>query len=77
MGRPAPRFRLSWPFLLLVAGLVCIAAALFEAEVSISSTQAIARQAVRGYSSFAAWSFEEHFTESVRDDVQRALTGAA
>ena len=59
--------------MLLVAGLACIILALREAERSIRSNQSFAEQALRGYSSFAAWSFEEHFSEAVRVATQEVL----
>lgn len=73
MPRPLVRFRLSWPLLLLVAGLGCIVLALVEAQRSIRSNQSFADQALRGYGSFAAWSFEEHFSEEVRVATQEVL----
>ncbi len=75
MPRPPDRFRLSWPLLLLVAGLGCIVLALMEAERSVRSNEALAEQTLRGYSSFAAWSFEEHFTETIRVATQEVLGG--
>lgn len=75
MVRAAPRFRLSWPLLLLVGGLACIVLAIFEAQRSIGSNQALADQTLQGYSSFAAWSFEEHFSETIRVATQEVLGG--
>lgn len=73
MSPSSARIRAAWPLLLLLAGLACIVLALREATRSMRSNQAIADQALRGYGSFAAWSFEEHFSEAVRVATQEVL----
>ena len=75
MSPSSARIRAAWPLLLLLAGLACILLALREATRSMRSNQAIADQALRGYGSFAAWSFEEHFSEAVRVATQEVLGG--
>ncbi len=69
------RIRASWPLLLLVGGLACIALALVEAQRSIRSNRSVADNAVAAYSSVAAWSFQEHFSEAVRLAAQEVLGG--
>ena len=75
MSPASARIRAAWPLLLLVAGLACIVLALREAERSVRSNQELADQALRGYGSFAAWSFEEHFSEAIRVATQEVLGG--
>jgi signal transduction histidine kinase len=75
MLRSAPRLRAAWPLALLIGGLACIVLVLWQAQQSVRSNRALAQQALRGYSSFAAWSFEEHFSESIRVATQEVLGG--
>lgn len=73
MPRPSARLRVSWPLILLVAGLGCTVLALIETERSARSNQAVADRALMGYANFAAWSYQEHFSEAMRVAVQEAL----
>jgi len=73
MPRNAARFRLSWPLLLLVGGLACTVLALVETQRSARSNQAVADRALVGYANFAAWSYQEHFSEALRVAVQEVL----
>ncbi len=56
----------AWPLVLLLVGLACIGLSLAEAARSLRSNNAVAARAVFGYSAFAAWSFREHLTETLR-----------
>ena len=75
MSRSSARIRTAWPLLLLLAGLACIVLALMESQRSVRSNEALADQTLRGYSNFAAWSFQEHFSEAVRVATQEILGG--
>src|SRR5579872_6222295 len=76
MPRPSrPALRAGLPLLALAAGIICVLIALFEMQASIRSNRLLAGAALRGYASFAAWSYEEHFTESVRVAAQETLGG--
>ncbi|HEY3935708.1 MAG TPA: HAMP domain-containing sensor histidine kinase [Gemmatimonadales bacterium] len=76
MPRPSrPVLRSGWPLLALVAGVICVVIALVEMQASVRSNRLLARTALRGYASFAAWSYEEHFTETLRVAAQEILGG--
>jgi signal transduction histidine kinase len=47
--------------------------ALLEMQASVRSNRLLARQSLRGYASFATWSYEEHFTEALRVAAQEIL----
>ena len=65
--------RLGWPLILLLLGLGCIALALLEAQRSMKTNRTVAERALRGYASFAAWSYEEHLSEALRLTTREVL----
>jgi signal transduction histidine kinase len=65
--------RPSWPLVLLFLGLACIGLALGEAARTARSNRLVAERAVAGYSAFAAWSYREHLTETLRNMALEAL----
>jgi signal transduction histidine kinase len=63
----------GWPLALLVLGLACIGLATLEAARAVRTSRALAGQALRGYASFAAWSYEEHLREALRATATEVL----
>ncbi|MES2305236.1 MAG: HAMP domain-containing sensor histidine kinase [Gemmatimonadota bacterium] len=73
MRRDSTSPRIGWPLLFLLAGLGCIGLALAEAQRSARSNEAVARNALWGYSTFVIWSYREHLTEALRAMAREAL----
>jgi signal transduction histidine kinase len=61
--------------LLLFGGLGCLGVAVVEAARNARSNQQVADRAIEGYSSFAAWSYQEHLTETFQL-IAREVLGA-
>jgi signal transduction histidine kinase len=62
------RFRLNLPLLLLLASAALLAVAAFQAQDAVRSSKRQAEEALRDYTTFAAWSFRQH----LRDELFRA-----
>jgi signal transduction histidine kinase len=54
-------------------GLGCVALALVEVQRSIRSNTAVVERELTGYATFAAWSFTEHLSTTLRESAQEIL----
>jgi len=72
--RPDPwRPRLSAPLALLIVGLGCVVLALVEVQRSIRSNTSVVERELTGYATFAAWSYTEHLSTTLRESAQEIL----
>jgi signal transduction histidine kinase len=68
-----PHLRARWPLVLLLASVGVMAIAVLDAWRVARSNRAVADQALREYSAFAAWSFAQHLEESLRTMAREAI----
>ena len=72
--RPDPwKPRLTAPLALLVVGLACVGLAVVEVERSIRSNTGVVERELTGYATFAAWSYTEHLSTTLRESAQEIL----
>jgi signal transduction histidine kinase len=69
----APSLRLRSPLIILLASIGLTAVAVFDAQRAVRSQRDLARQAIRDYASFAAWSYAQHLNETLNGTLREAL----
>jgi signal transduction histidine kinase len=57
--------RFRWPLALLLVSIGVTAIAAIDAQRAVRSQRETAEQALRGYASFAAWSYQQHLREAL------------
>ena len=65
--------RLRWPLALLLVSIGVTAIAAVDASRAVRSQRATAERALRGYASFAAWSYQQHLREALTQAAREVL----
>jgi signal transduction histidine kinase len=65
--------RFRWPLALLLVSIGVTAIAAIDAQRAVRSQRETAEQALRGYASFAAWSYQQHLREALMMAAREVL----
>ena len=65
--------RFRWPLALLLVSIGVTAIAAVDAQRAVRSQRETAERALRGYASFAAWSYQQHLREALMMAAREVL----